>query len=124
MSKLNKDILLLIFEELQDDSVSLFSCLMVNRIWCETVIPVLWRNPWRYCINYHKSCLFGIFISCLPNDIKEFLTSVGIQLPPISYQSRLFDYFSFCKSINVNVTNFIISTGAFSDYQQFLLQQE
>src|SRR5215213_1886804 len=112
MSKLNKDILFLIFEELQDDSKSLFSCLMVNRIWCETVIPILWRNPWRYCINYHnKSCLFTIFISCLPNDIKEFLTSVGIQLPSISYQPLLFDYFSFCKCINTNVTNDIISTG-------------
>ena len=125
MSSLNKDILFLIFEELQDDSKSLFSCLLVNRIWCETVIPVLWRNPWRYDINYsNKSYLFTIFISYLPNDVKEFLTSEGIQLPPISYQSPLFDYLSFCRSINTNVMNCIISTGASSGYYQFLLQQE
>src|SRR5436190_1865913 len=55
MSKLNKDILFLIFEELQDDSKSLFSCLMVNRLWCETVIPVLWRNHWNYNISYYNN---------------------------------------------------------------------
>src|SRR3954454_11496938 len=125
MPNLNKDILLLIFEELQDDSKSLLSCLMVNRIWCETAVPVLWRNPWRYGINYsNKIYLFTIFISCLSNDTKEFLTSEGIQLPPISYQSFLFDYLSFCRSINVKIINHIISTGASSEYDQFLLQQE
>src|SRR5438270_26650 len=124
MSKLNKDILFLIFEELQDDSKSLFSCLMVNRIWCETVIPVLWRNPWRYNIDYgNKSYLFTIFISYLPNNVKEFLTSEGIQLLPISSQLFLFDYLSFCRSININIMNRIISTGTSSDYEKFLLQQ-
>uniref|UniRef100_U9SJ23 Uncharacterized protein n=1 Tax=Rhizophagus irregularis (strain DAOM 181602 / DAOM 197198 / MUCL 43194) TaxID=747089 RepID=U9SJ23_RHIID len=56
MSKLNKDILFLIFEELKDDSKSLFSCLMTNRLWCEIVIPILWK-------------------------IHESLTKQGIQLP-------------------------------------------
>src|SRR4051794_28410303 len=125
MSQFNKDILYLTFEELQNDSKSLFSCLMVNRIWCETVIPILWKNPWHYSINYsNKSHLFIIFISCLPNDIKEFLTSIGIQLPSISYQPLLFDYLSFCRSINSNIMYDIISTGASSDYDQFLLHQE
>ncbi|PKC03832.1 hypothetical protein RhiirA5_423153 [Rhizophagus irregularis] len=55
MSKFNKDILFLIFEKLQNNSKNskfLFSCLMVNRIWCETMIPILWKNPWCYSINY------------------------------------------------------------------------
>src|SRR5688572_20463189 len=99
MLKHNKDVLFLIFEKLQDDSKSLFSCLMVNRIWCETAIPVLWKNPWCYHdIHYrNKISLFTIFISHLPNDAKEFLTNKGIQLLPLSYQPLLFDYLSFCK---------------------------
>src|SRR5205809_7632647 len=102
MSKLNKDILFLIFEELQDDSKSLFSCLMVNRLWCETVIPILWRNPWHYGINYsNKSYLFPTIAFYLSDDIKESLTRQGIQLPSISHKSLLFDYLSFFKSINV-----------------------
>ena len=82
MSKLNKDILFLIFEELQDDSKSLFSCLMVNRLWCETVIPILWKNPWQYTIKYcDKSSLYYVITSYLSNDIKEFLTRQEIHLP-------------------------------------------
>src|SRR6266480_2033748 len=104
MSKLHKDILFLLFEVLKDDSKSLFSCLMVNRLWCETGIPVLWRNPWRYDILYgNKSFLYYIFTLYIPDDIKETLTRQGIQLPSISCQPLLFDYLSFCKSIDVNI---------------------
>ncbi|EXX68947.1 hypothetical protein RirG_100440 [Rhizophagus irregularis DAOM 197198w] len=125
MSKLNKDILFLIFEELQDDSKSLFSSLMVNRIWCETVIPILWRNPWCYNINYsNKNYLFMIIASYLSDDIKEFLTRQGIQLQSNSFQPLLFDYLSFCRSINVNTLNTITSIGSSLAYNQFLLQQE
>src|SRR2546430_15381855 len=125
MSKLNKDTLFLIFEELQDDSKSLFSCLIVNKLWCETVIPILWRNPWHYNINYNnKHSLYYIITFYLPNDIKEFLTRQGIQLPSILHQSLLFDYLSFCKSINVNIMNAIVSAGSSLAYNQFILQQE
>src|SRR6266498_2646270 len=118
MSKLNKDILFLIFEELQEDSKSLFSSLMVNRLWCETVIPILWKNPWRYTIYYDdKVSLYNIVTFYLPDDIKEFLT----EKPP---QSILFDYLSFCRSINIDILNTIISIGTSSLYDQFFLQQE
>src|SRR6266542_1631229 len=118
MPELNKDILFLIFEELQDDSKSLFSCLMVNRLWCETVIPILWRNLWRYTISYDdKVSLYYIITFFLSDDIKEFLTK---QHP----QSILFDYLSFCRSINVDILNTIISIGSSSLYNQFLLQRE
>ncbi|RIA80138.1 hypothetical protein C1645_882336 [Glomus cerebriforme] len=123
MLQLNKDVLFLLFEELQDDSKSLFSCLLVNRLWCETVIPILWRNPWCYGINYkNKSYLFAIIAFYLPISIKEFLLSQGINFPPIS--SLLFNYLSFCKSINVNIINSIIPIGSPLEYNQFLLQQE
>jgi hypothetical protein len=126
MSKTNKDILYLIFEELQQDSKSLFSCLMVNRLWCETVIPILWRNPWCYKkINYSKKKYLFFIISCyLFDDIKEFITEQEIQLPSSSNQSLLFDYLSFCRSINVNVINNIISIGSSLAYNQFFMQHE
>jgi hypothetical protein len=126
MPILNKDILFLIFEELQDDSKSLFSCLMVNRYWCDTVIPVLWRNPWCYnSINYsNKSYLFIIIACYLFDDIKEFITNQRIRLPSGSKQPLLFDYLSFCRSINVNIINNIISIGSSLAYNQFCMQQE
>src|ERR1044072_6147569 len=127
MSKLNKDILFLLFEELQDDLKSLFSCLLVNRLWCETVIPILWRNPWCYDMNdQKKSSLYHIIILSLPNHSKEFLISQGIQLFPTSTLSEFlsFDYLSFCKSLDIKVIKNIISLSSSSTYSQFLLQQE
>src|SRR5947207_1097955 len=101
---------------------------MVNILWCETVIPVLWRNPWCHenNINYkNKKSLFYIIANYLPDGIKEFLTRQGTQLPPISFQALLFDYLSFCRSMNVNVINDIIAFGSSSSaYNRFLLQQE
>src|ERR1700743_254850 len=106
MSQLNKDILFLIFEELHDDSKSLFSCLMVNRLWCETVIPVLWKNPWCYDINYNnKNSLYSIITSYLTDDVKEFLIRQEILLPSILHQSLLFDYLSFCRYFDIDTLN-------------------
>ncbi|RIA84721.1 hypothetical protein C1645_831843 [Glomus cerebriforme] len=123
MSQLNKDVLFLLFEELRDDSKSLFSCLLVNKLWCETVIPILWRNPWCYDIDYEsKSYLFAIIASYLSVETKEFLLRQGINFPSISYQSLLFDYLSFCRSINVTIINNIIPIE--SPHNQFYLQQE
>jgi hypothetical protein len=125
MSKPIEDILFLIFGELKDDSKSLFSCLMVNRLWCEIVIPILWRNPWCYNINYfNKNCLFLIIASYLSDDIKESLTRQEIQLPSFSHQSLLFDYLSFCRSINMRIINTLISTNGFPSNNHSLLQQE
>ncbi|EXX55839.1 uncharacterized protein OCT59_026654 [Rhizophagus irregularis] len=95
---------------------------MVNRIWCKIVIPILWRNPWCYDINYHKKIsLYSILTSYLSNDIKEFLTKKEIL---ISNQSLVFDYLSFCKSIDTIIIDNIISIGTSSEYNQFLLQEE
>ncbi|GBC46094.1 hypothetical protein GLOIN_2v1764020 [Rhizophagus irregularis DAOM 181602=DAOM 197198] len=94
---------------------------MVNRIWCETVIPILWRNPWRYSINYKKISLYSIITSYLFDDIKELLTKRGIL---ILGQSLAFDYLSFCKNINIKVIDDIISIGSSLEYNRFLLQEE
>ncbi|GBB90138.1 hypothetical protein RclHR1_01700001 [Rhizophagus clarus] len=120
MPELNRDVLLLIFEELQDNSKFLFSCLMVNRLWCETAIPVLWKKPWCYTINYcNKISLYSIITSYLSDDVKEFLTEKGIE---ISVKSLAFDYLSFCRSIDIKIINDIISSKICSNYNQFLLQ--
>ncbi|RGB38713.1 hypothetical protein C1646_812478 [Rhizophagus diaphanus] len=47
MSNLNRDVLYLIFKQIQDDK-TLCLCLLVNKTWCETVAPILWKNPWKY----------------------------------------------------------------------------
>uniref|UniRef100_U9U7V5 F-box domain-containing protein n=1 Tax=Rhizophagus irregularis (strain DAOM 181602 / DAOM 197198 / MUCL 43194) TaxID=747089 RepID=U9U7V5_RHIID len=98
---------------------------MVNRLWCETVVPILWRNPWNYNeINYcNKSYLFVIIACYLFDEIKEFITNQSIQLPLAFHQSFLFDYLSFCRSIKVFTINNIISIGSSLANNQFYMQQ-
>ena len=100
MSKLNRDILFLIFKELQEDKNSLNSCLLVNKTWCEIIIPILWKNPLMY-LNAEKIELqFNTIISHLSNETRRNLDSQGINLP-IVQQKPLLDYISFCKCLNL-----------------------
>src|SRR5437764_13145513 len=51
-----------IFEYLEDDKVTLRSCLLVNHLWCEVSVRILWRSIRNY----------NTLIACLPNDSKKF----------------------------------------------------
>ena len=97
MSKLNRDILYLIFEELKNDKNSLYSCLLVNKTWFETTIPILWKNPWKYCKKTEQ--LFNVIISHLSNVAIENLESQGIKI--LIRQKPLFSYINFCRYLNL-----------------------
>ncbi|GBC11706.2 hypothetical protein GLOIN_2v1800990 [Rhizophagus irregularis DAOM 181602=DAOM 197198] len=60
MSKLSQDCLIIIFEELEYDVKSLYSCLLINKLWCETVVPVLWKNPWNYLKTLKNTSIVAI----------------------------------------------------------------
>ncbi|UZO14020.1 uncharacterized protein OCT59_005491 [Rhizophagus irregularis] len=149
MSKLNKDILTIIFYEIfyEYDYNSLFSCLLVNKYWCETVIPILWRNPWRYQMkDYQKKSLFNTIITFLSDESKEFLKNQNIMIPfkRKSKKKKLifFDYLKYCKSmINYNLYDIINynyniinnndnnnnnnnNNNLMNDYYRYILQEE
>jgi hypothetical protein len=63
--KLNHDVLYLIFKELQDDRKSLYSFLLVNKTWCEMIIPILWSNPWNHLDERKEKLLLNVIISHL-----------------------------------------------------------
>src|SRR5438105_4897990 len=116
-----KDILLIIFEELEDDQASLFSCLLVNRLWCETAVPFLWRNPWRYILGYHQeNFLYNTILLFLPDESKELLKIQGISIPS-EHNPPAFDYLSFCRHLNVVKINSIIHL---SDYKRLIVEEE
>ena len=110
MLKFNKDVLLLILEELQDDNKSLYSCLLVNRTWCETTVSVLWKNPGQYFITENaKSMLFDVIFLHLSEESRDILKNKGIDdnLTEI-YQRPLFDYINFWKYLNLSLIESII----------------
>src|SRR6266542_2292574 len=103
MSVLKSDHLEIIFEILYDDKKSLNSCLYVNKLWCSTLVELLWRDPWTYFLkedrlNEAKS-FFKTILSQLPDDSRKFLIKESkVNLEP-QRKPFLFDYISFIKYI-------------------------
>jgi hypothetical protein len=123
MSKLNRDIFYSIFEELEDDKMTLFSFLLVSRTWCEMIIPILWKDPWKHLKMGKEKSLFNIMISHLSDELRNNLSKIL----KISYKRPLFNYISFCKSLNVSKIEDIIYTSTDHDFRRdddYLLYKE
>src|SRR5436190_18873892 len=82
-----------IFEYLEKDKVTLRSCLLVNRLWCEVSVRILWREIRNY----------NTLIACLPNESKEILSKEGIITSTLA--APTFNYPSFCKVLSVYGVN-------------------
>src|ERR1043166_2684200 len=92
MSKLPVDCLNEIFEYLEDDADTLRSCLLVNRLWCEVSVRILWRKIRNY----------NTLIACLPDESKEILSRNGIVSSTLASKPPMFNYSSFCKVLSVS----------------------
>src|SRR3954462_12990160 len=107
-SKLPVDILSIIFEDIeQENDESLYSCILVNKEWCQIAVPFLWKNPWKKVNNSttnRSKKLFNCFLMMMPEESKEFLKMNGIKfLVEDSFsknETLLFNYSSFCKIID------------------------
>jgi hypothetical protein len=111
MSKLIGDVLYLVFEDLQDDRNALYSCLSVNKVWSKNIIPILWRNPWKYCLKAEKKkMLLDVIISHLSDETKNNLWNQGIVFFFTTYQRPLLNYISFCRHLSLNEIIWIIDT--------------
>ncbi|CAG8603775.1 2703_t:CDS:2 [Rhizophagus irregularis] len=84
---LPSDCLREIFEQMQgisgsqkEERESLLSCLLVNRLWCETTIEILWRNPWRLG-NFYTDESYWISLSrtiflCFSEEQKDIVETL------------------------------------------------
>ena len=46
--QLTTDCLNEILENLENDKITLRSCLLVSRLWCKVSVKILWRNVWKF----------------------------------------------------------------------------
>src|SRR6266542_3711664 len=83
-----------IFEYLRDegDEVTLRSCLLVNHLWCEVSVRILWTNIQNY----------NTLIACLPNESKEILYKNEIIIPTPTSNLLLFNYVALIKNLSIN----------------------
>lgn len=86
-----------IFKYFENDKTSLHSCLLVNRLWCRTIIPILWSRTFtlmRPSIKFSLS-LISIYLSFLNEEEKQ-LRKYHPELYP-TFNQVLFNYPSFLK---------------------------
>ncbi|CAG8679918.1 1967_t:CDS:1, partial [Cetraspora pellucida] len=85
-----------IFNNLNNEFYSLYSCALVSRHWCEMSIPILWRDPF----SSYKSLMFITRYFASLNEMEKLgLKRYGII---IDFANTLFDYASFLKVLNLH----------------------
>ncbi|RGB28391.1 hypothetical protein C1646_767877 [Rhizophagus diaphanus] len=103
MPKLNRDVFYMVLHELQDDKKALYSCLLVNKTWSEIIIPILWKDPWKYLKKGNEKSLLKVITTNL-------LINPTYNIIKNSYQKPLFDYISYCRHLNLYEIRRIINT--------------
>ncbi|PKC57045.1 hypothetical protein RhiirA1_473104 [Rhizophagus irregularis] len=103
-----------IFEYLEEDKLTLHSCLLVNHLWCEISVRILWRNIWNFKRLSRKrslrvsSSILSTLVACLPNESREILYKNEIFLSTPTSKPPLFNYASFCKVLSICRINIIV----------------
>ncbi|RGB39190.1 hypothetical protein C1646_754858 [Rhizophagus diaphanus] len=89
-----------VIQNLHYDYKTLHSCILVNRLWCRLVIPLLWEDPFSkdYPKNYH---FIEIYLSKLKEDDKTKFNEYGIKFD-LLHSNTLFNYPSFIKYLDTN----------------------
>ncbi|GBB84232.1 hypothetical protein RclHR1_10860002 [Rhizophagus clarus] len=103
MSQLPADCLYEILEHLEDDQFTLYSCILVNRFWCEISVKIFWRDVYSY--NTSK---FKTLIACLPIESKKILHDNGIIISTSTSKFPTFNYATFCKVLFINIVYYRI----------------
>jgi len=80
MSQLTIDCLEEIFEYLEYDKITLYSCLLVNRLWCKISVRILWKSIRNV----------NTLIAYLPNESKEILFRNKIITSTLTLNSPIF----------------------------------
>src|ERR1041385_4855534 len=107
MSQLTADCLNDIFEYLEEDKFTLYSCLLVNRLWCEVSVRILWRNIYSYYAR-HRTSAYKTLLSAFQLNLKKF----WIIIPTPTSKSPIFNYAAFCEVLVIGQVD--------SEIRQFL----
>ncbi len=101
--QLPPDCLLDIFIHLKDDITSLYSCALVNRLWCRLVIPLLWSQPFELSSENRHLKIIETYFSCLLDiDKNGFLDKKTNFKPFFNYPKYLKKFNSKKFSLAIN----------------------
>ncbi|CAG8645701.1 5587_t:CDS:1 [Gigaspora margarita] len=98
MSLIPVEILRLVFGLLSKDKKSLHSCLLVNRTWCESVVSILWNDPFQFLKDPSYS-IIQTLISCLNESELKILQNRGFNIENVIMNRPTFDYVAFMRHL-------------------------
>jgi hypothetical protein len=87
----------------EEGKINLFNCVLVNRYWCRTTIPILWLDPFSFFDD--KMSLDGLiytYMACLTKKERRSLEKQGIEVPK-KVKAPSFDYISFLKFLQIEI---------------------
>ncbi|CAG8456032.1 9620_t:CDS:1 [Acaulospora morrowiae] len=105
ISRLPCEVLEEVFNYLSSDSNFLYNCLLVDKLWCQIIVRILWRNPWNY-YSLSKSMFWSritrTIVSMIPRESEKFMLQNGIDILSISTtgRSHMFNYLGYCKYLS------------------------
>ncbi|UZO06293.1 uncharacterized protein OCT59_026622 [Rhizophagus irregularis] len=87
-----------IIQYFRNDIPTLHSCILVNRFWCQIVIPLLWKDPFsmKNPKNFH---FIELYLQKISEKDKTQLNRCGIN-NNVFPSNTLFNYSNFIKCIN------------------------
>ncbi|CAG8454321.1 8574_t:CDS:1, partial [Scutellospora calospora] len=100
---------------LRHDTETLHSCLLVNRLWCELSVPILWKDPWARFFNLPFSkpsftqpiALINTYISSLTRESILKLEKNGFNLSSIS-SSTTFNYPMYLRCLDLEFLYWLV----------------
>jgi hypothetical protein len=129
--QLNYDCLNKVFEYLEEDKFTLHSCLLVNRLWREASVGILWRDIWSFKYSNRVdviSQILSTLIACLPNGSKDLLSKNGIFIATPTCKPPLFNYASYCKVLSIRkiyqMIEYVLENRQIANSNNYLLLQE
>ncbi|CAG8745556.1 2726_t:CDS:1 [Dentiscutata erythropus] len=92
-----------IFYHLLDDYEALFTCILVNRSWCRSAIPLLWSDIFNgeSPSSEKRIKIISTYIKCLSDFQRQTLINNNIKLQE-DFKPALFDYPKFLRVLNCN----------------------
>ncbi|RIA80995.1 hypothetical protein C1645_837731 [Glomus cerebriforme] len=103
------ELLLEIIQYFQNDYETLYSCILVNRLWCCLIIPLLWEDLFTiHKYSFQNYQFIGIYLNNLSDEDKtklneyKIMNNINKDLFP-KKSNTLFNYLSFIKCLNLQI---------------------
>ncbi|CAB4435865.1 unnamed protein product [Rhizophagus irregularis] len=109
---LTDDCIYYILQHLQNDRLTLFKCLLVNRFWCKSTIPLLYANPFANMTEKNYSIILTLILCFNKAEILQLKNQLGSnQINNINFDKEhkpLFEYPKYLENYNNNIITSVI----------------